>query len=245
MDTERMSDERLVTAEMLQELPGPVQRYMAYTGVVGRPWIDTVRLTQTGRFRLGRDRPWMPMRAVQSYTTDPPGFIWKARFKMAGLWLLSAQDRYKEGHGHMFGKVAGLFTVFDARGEKLDQGTRLRYLSEMIWFPTAFLGENISWQGVDDHSAEVTFTDGGESVTARMDFDDTGRPVNFVTHRYREIDGDYSLDPWSTPIEGYGERAGLNLPVRGQAVWNLPSGDLPYWDGEITEVEYNRPIEAF
>ena len=167
MDTNRMSDGRLVTADMLQNLPEPVQRYMAYTGVVGTPWIHTVCVKHSGRFRLGRDRPWMPMRAVQTYTTDPPGFLWKARFKMAGLWLLSAQDRYKAGHGHMFGKVAGLLTVFEARGEKLDQGTRMRYLSEMIWFPTAFLGANITWQDVDDHSAEVTFTDCGESVSAR------------------------------------------------------------------------------
>ena len=57
--------------------------------------------------------------------------------------------------------------------------------------------------------------------------------------RYREIDGEFSLDPWSTPITSYGELAGLNLPVRGQAVWNLPSGDLSYADLEITEVEYN------
>jgi hypothetical protein len=40
-------------------------------------------------------------------------------------------------------------------------------------------------------------------------------------------------------MTGYGERAGLNLPVRGQAVWHLPAGDLPYADLEITDVEYN------
>ena len=58
MDTNRMSDGRLVTADMLQDLPQPVQRYMAYTGVVGRPWINTVRVKHTGRFRrgLGFDR---------------------------------------------------------------------------------------------------------------------------------------------------------------------------------------------
>jgi hypothetical protein len=42
---------RLVTAEMLQNLPEPVQRYMTYTGVVGKPWIDNVHLNYTGRFR--------------------------------------------------------------------------------------------------------------------------------------------------------------------------------------------------
>jgi hypothetical protein len=227
---------------MLDGLPDPVQRYLTYTGVVGQPWIDTVRLEQTGRFRQGPDRPWMPMTAQQHYTTDPPAFVWNARFRIAGLPLLRARDEYKAGQGHMFAKLAGLITVFDVRGEELDQGTMLRYLNEMIWFPVAFLGENITWQAVDVHSAEVTFTDCGKSVSARMYFDDTGRLTDFRTMRYREMAGEFSLDPWSTPITAYGVRAGLNLPVRGQAVWNLPAGDLLYADLEVAAVEYNTVV---
>jgi hypothetical protein len=234
-----MINNPLVTPEMLRDLPAPVQRYMAYTGVLGKPWIHTARVRQAGRFRRGLDQPWMAMAAEQHYTTDPPGFVWKARFKMWGLPLMSARDTYRDGHGHMFGKLAGLFTIFDARGEKLDQGTMVRYLSEMPWFPIAFLGENITWQAVDDHSADVTFTDAGRSVTGRMFFDDDGRQTNFVAMRYREINGEFSLNRWATPITGYGVRAGLNLPVRGQVTWKLPEGDLQYWDGEVTDVEYN------
>ncbi len=232
-------DKRLVTAEMLEGLPRPVQRYLNYSGVVGKPWVDSVYLKQSGRFRLGVDRPWMPVAAEEWYTTNPPSLLWKARFKMFGLPLLSARDRYEGGHGHMFGKIAGLFTVFDVRGPELDQATMIRYLNEIMWFPSAFLGENIAWQGVDDHAADVTFTDGGKSVTARMFFDDEGRLTNFTAKRYREIGGDFSLDEWATPITDYGELAGLNLPLRGQAVWHLPEGDLVYADLAITEVKYN------
>ena len=57
--------------------------------------------------------------------------------------------------------------------------------------------------------------------------------------RYREIEGDFSLDAWSTPITGYGVLAGLHLPTQGQAVWNLQSGDLTYIDLEIEEIAYN------
>jgi hypothetical protein len=224
---------------MLQNLPEPVQRYMTYTGVVGKPWIDTVSLKQAGRFRLGLDRPWMPMTAEQWYTTNPPAFVWNACFKVAGLPLVRARDKYESGQGHMFGRIAGLFTIFGVRGEELDQGTMLRYLNEMMWFPGAFLGENISWQGVDDHSAQVIFNDRGKSVSARMFFDEVGRLTNFTAMRYREIEGEFSLDPWSTPITRYGMRAGMNLPVRGQAVWNLPAGDLVYAELEMTEIEYN------
>jgi hypothetical protein len=234
--------EDLVTEELLHHLPEPVQRYMAYTGVVGVPWIRTVRLTQRGKFRQGLDRPWMSMTADQWYTTYPPSLVWKARFKIAGIPLLSARDQYQSGQGHMFGKLAGLFTVFDIHdSEELNQGTMMRYLSEMIWFPTAFLGENISWEAVDENSARVTFHDCGKSVSALMHFDDQGRLTNFTAQRFREIGGDFSLDPWSTPITGYGMRADLNLPVRGLAVWNLPEGDLTYADLEIEEIAYNSP----
>jgi hypothetical protein len=238
---ERQSDgaQRVVTPDMLAELPEPVRRYLNLTGVVGYPWIDTVRLRQVGTFRLGLDRPWMPFTAEETYTTDPPSLTWQARFKLAGLPLLNARDRYESGHGHMFGKLAGLFTVFDARGEELDQATMIRYLNEIMWFPTAFLGDNMQWEEGDEQSARVTFTDGGKSVSAKMFFDTDGRLTNFRAMRYREIDGDFSLDPWSTPMTGYGEFAGLKLPSKGQAVWHLPTGDLPYADLEITEVDYN------
>ena len=234
-----MNNHQLITPEMLTNLPDPVQRYMAHTGVVGTPWIESVRLKQAGTFRTGEDRPWMPVTAEEFYTTNPPSLIWNARFKLFGLPLLRAKDRYESGQGHMYGKLAGLYTVFDARGEELNQATMIRYLNEIMWFPTAFLGDNINWQAIDEHSAKVTFTDCGKSVSAQMFFDDDGRLTNFSTMRYREIDGAFSLDPWSTPISEYGRLAGLNLPVRGTAVWNLESGDLTYADLEVTEVEYN------
>jgi len=239
MNELRGEHEIIVTADMLANLPEPVQRYMAYSGVLGKPWTRTVRLKQVGRFRQGADKPWMPMTAQQYYSTDPPSFVWNARFKVAGLPLLRAKDEYKSGKAHMYGKLAGLFTVFDVRGEELDQGAMLRYLSEMIWFPTAFLGENITWQKVDDHSAQVSLQDQGKTVSGKLHFDREGRPTNFTTNRYREVDGRFSLDPWSTPITGYGVLEGLNLPLNGSAVWNLPDGDLTYVDLEITEIAYN------
>ena len=239
MDKDNIESKRTVTEEMLHDLPEPVQRYMNHTGVINQAWPDTVHLKQTGRFRTGPERPWMPMTAKQTYTTGPPGFVWDARFKVMGLPLLRARDEYKLGQANMFVKLAGLFTLFDVRGDELNQGAMLRYLSEMIWFPVAFLGENITWQEVDQHAAQVELKDQGKTVSGTMFFDETGRVTNFTTLRYRERDGHFSLDPWSTPVSEYGVRAGLNLPIRGQAFWNLVSGDFPYVELEITEIAYN------
>src|SRR5579859_6566216 len=128
----------VVSVEMLQHLPAPVRRYLIYSGIVGKPWINTVHLRYSGKFRMAADKPWMPISAEQYYTTNPAGFVWKAWLKMYGLPLLRGQDTYKDGHGHMVGKIAGLYPLFDLRGEKLDQGSMMRYLNEMTWFPIAF-----------------------------------------------------------------------------------------------------------
>lgn len=231
----------VVTEDMLENLPEPVQRYMNWTGVIGKPWIHTAHVTQSGKFRRGFDQPWMPLSAEQTFVTNPPAMVWRATFKRYGLPLMRARDSYQHGEGHMYGKLAGLVTIFDDRGEKLTLGTLTRYLSEIIWFPIAYLGDNITWTAVDDHSADVSITDHGRTVGGRMFFDDLGRPTNFETERYFETNGSYVLRPWFTPTHEYGVRAGLNIPVRGDVGWHLPEGDLIYGDFYIEEVEYNRP----
>lgn len=229
----------IITEEMLSYLPETVQRYMHFTGVIGHLWIQSARVKQTGKFRQGADRPWMDFSAEEFYTTDPPSLKWDAKFKMIGIPLLRVTDKYENGHGSMLGKLAGIKTIFDARGEKLDQGSMLRYLNEIMWFPTAYLGDNMRWEEMDDKSAKVKFIDGGREVEANLYFDKEGKLENFTAMRYREIEGDYSLDSWATPITAYGEHAGLKLPISGLGVWHLPEGDLSYIDLEIKEVEYN------
>ena len=245
MKIDVMNRERIVTAEMLDRLPPAVQRYLTFTGVVGKPWIDTVHVKYTGQFRMAADRPWMPLQADQVYTTNPPGFQWKAHMTMAGLPLFYGEDTYRDGQGHMFGKLTPLVTLFDARDEKLLQGSMIRYLQEMTWFPIIYLSDYITWQAVDDHAADVTFTDHGKSVSARLYFDDEGRLLTFIAPRYREDHGSYTLDPWVTPVAQYGALAGLNLPVAGWAVWQLRDSDLPYFKVQLTELVYNQPIWAF
>ncbi len=236
---------KIVTEHMLADLPEPVRRYMIYTDVVGKPWTNTVQLKYTGKFRLGADKPWMPMRVDQVYTTDPPGFQWKANFKMFGLPLVSALDTYSNGEGHMFGKLAGLFTIFDARDEELLQGTMVRYLQEMVWFPIAYLGNYVTWQPVDAHAADVTFSYADKQVTGRVYFDDAGRVLSFIAERYGENNGTYTLNTWSTPMTEYGTFGGLRVPCAGWGVWQFPEGDLTYIKLNVTDIAYNVPIRAF
>lgn len=242
---ERSTASPLITEADLARLPAVVQRYLNYTGVIGTPRIETVRLKYRGAFRTGAEKPWMPIEATQYYTTNPPGFLWKARFKFAGLPFMFANDVYKAGNSHMQGKLAGLFTVVDGQGDEINQGSMVRYLQEMTWFPSAYLGENITWVAVSDHAADVTFQDQGMQVTGRMYFDDDGRLLTFTAQRYGQFDGKYLVRTWATPMTEFGVFNGLRVPIAGIGVWQLPEGDLPYVKVRVTRIEYNQPIESF
>ena len=149
---------------------------------------------------------------------------------------------YREGKGNMLIKLLSLFTIADAKGKEMDQGTLLRYLNEMMWFPTAYLNDNIQWEAVDSNSAKVTMSDHENTVSAVLHFNKKGEIKNFVAERYREVKGQFFMDTWSTPNHEYKEINGIWIPAKGEGVWNLESGDFSYIQLEIIDIEYNTPL---
>ena len=237
--SKNLEDKKIVTEEMLQGLPSPVQKYLRYSGAVGKAWINTVSLKQTGRIKPSPQGKWFPIAAEEYYSINPPGFIWRARGPQKWLPIIHGRDGYQDGKGQLLIKLFSLFPVASAEGEELDQGAMMRYLNEMMWFPTAFLGDNISWKAIDENSAQVTLSFKDKNVSAVMYFDDEGKLINFVAQRYFSTGNGFSLETWETPISDYKNINGFNLPIKGSAVWKLSSGDYTYIDILIDEITYN------
>ncbi|MCX6649671.1 MAG: hypothetical protein NTV61_09855 [Candidatus Bathyarchaeota archaeon] len=232
-------DKKIVTEADLVDLPEPVQRYLRYTGVIGKETINTVRLKQTGVLRQTPEDTWKNIEAIEYFSVNPPEFVWMGQMAVGPLNIISARDSYLDEHGHMRIQMLGIHTIGDVQGEEMDYSSLVRYLNEMMWFPTAFLNDNISWEAVDGNSAKVTITEGNTSASAVLYFDEKGALTNFVGERYREVNGVFVKDTWETPMTGYGEFNGLKLPVKGVAVWKMSSGDFSYFEMEITSLEYN------
>ena len=98
----------IVTSEMLASLPLPVRKYLELSRVPGRPLVSTVIVKQSGRVRQSSKKPWMPFRATETYSLDPPGFIWNARAGRGGFPFLTVRDSYVGGKGAMRVKVGSL-----------------------------------------------------------------------------------------------------------------------------------------
>lgn len=239
LSTNSSPKSRIITEADLAGLPDMVQRYLRYTGVIGKEQINTVRLKQKGTLRQTPEDAWKNITAVEYFSVNPPAFVWMGQIAAGPISIVAARDSYQEKHGRMFIKMLGVKTIGDVRGEEMDYSSLVRYLNEMMWFPTAYLNDNIHWDAVDNNSARVTVTDGAKSASAILYFDEKGTLTNFVGERYHEVNGVYVKDTWETPMTEYGEFNGLKLPVKGYATWKTKSGDFSYINLEITDLEYN------
>ncbi|RDZ42508.1 hypothetical protein C5B91_15565 [Haloferax sp. Atlit-10N] len=226
----------------LSGLPAPVRRYLERV-LPGEPRrVQSVRLRQTGAFRLGdADSPWKPMTATQHYTVDPPGFVWDARIDLAPFLPIRVVDAFVGGAGSLEAKLLSVVTVADAPpSPELDEGELARYLAEMVWFPTAFLpGHGVRWEPRDDRSARATLEYRGSTATVVFHFDENDEVVRVTADRWRDTgDGEYERCPWTGYFSDYREVDGMRVPTAAEVAWNLPPGDLPYWRATIDDAEY-------
>ena len=146
----------ILRAEDTATLPPPVRRWLDASGAVGRPRARTVRLLQRGGMRTAPDQAYMAAEARQYFIVDEPGFVWTVDVTMMRVVPVVGRDTFVDGHGRMFIKAGGLITVADGTGPKFDQSTALRYLGEIIWFPSAAVGFLHPWEPIDERRAKAT-----------------------------------------------------------------------------------------
>ncbi len=226
-----------VSEERLAALPEPVQRHLRQAGVVGHAIPRVITLTQTGRLRSAPDSGWMTFVAEETYSTNPPAFVWHAWFPTRRLPIVFGRDHYLDGEGHITMKLLGTLPVASGGGDRpMNEASLVRYLNEMMWFPAAFVGDHLTWTPVDERSADVTLTDRGMSATARLFFDAEGRLVNFRAERFNTTSE--QRETWETPLDDHGERAGLQMPLAGSAVWQRETGPFAYIELAVTSVRY-------
>jgi hypothetical protein len=220
-----------VTEAALAGLPEPAQRYLRFMGVVGWPRDWSFRAHALGRFRRSATTPWQACDCWQYNTRLDPARVFHLTLKMGGVLPVLGRDTYVGGKGRMLVRLLDLVTVADGQGPEFDTGELVTYLNDAILLaPSLILGPETRWSPVDPGAFDVSFTDGATTVTGRVFVDARGAVTDFSTTDRFYAPGNATpvRTRWTTPVEGW-QRAGERMiPTRGQAVWHLPFGPLPY-----------------
>jgi membrane protein implicated in regulation of membrane protease activity len=227
----------IISEKDIEHLPIPVQKYLKYVGVLGKPKIETVKAIFNGKMReKGKD--WFAFTSEQYNFFENPTrlFFMKANFK--GL-PTQGYHRYKDGQASMLIKLLSLFPVVAIKVPEMFKTETVTFFNDICLFaPAALINKKIEWETIDSSSVKATFTNRGQTISAILYFDNGGRLINFISEDRVDVNSNQSV-PFSTPILKYGNLNGYNLPVAADAIWHFPDGNFVYGKFYLQDVQYN------
>jgi Family of unknown function (DUF6544) len=238
-------DQRPVTEADIARLPDVVQRYLRFMGVVSRPRDWSFRARVAGRFRMRPGMGWMPAEAWQYNSAIAVARVFVLRVHLAGVLPMTGRDTYLHGRGRMVGKLVGLITVVDGKGDEFDVGELTTYLNDAVLLaPSFLLRDEVRFAEVDANTFDVTLRDAGRSVSGRVFIDERGAPVDFAsTDRFAALPEGPRRAEWRTPVSGWVDANGRPVAEWIRCVWNLPEGEFAYLEGrwDPGSIAFNVP----
>ncbi|RDU24166.1 DUF6544 family protein [Anaerosacchariphilus polymeriproducens] len=234
----------ILTEEDIKNLPKPVQKYLTYTGVLGKEKVHSFRVIADGEIKMNRDSDWAKIEIEQNnIINDELVRLFYLRMNMFGIPVYALHSYTDEG-ASMVGKFAGLFTVINSKGKEMRISDTVTLLNDMCLFaPATLIDKRITWEQIDNTTVHAAFKTEYCTVTAILYFNEKGELINFTSEDryYANNNGTYQKTKWTTPFQEYKVINGLNLPSYGEAIWNFPEGDYCYCKfNNIKSIVYNN-----
>jgi hypothetical protein len=232
-----------VTEADLAALPPLAARYLRAMGVVGRPPTWSLRAHVTGRFRLGPDRPWLPMDAWQYSSAVEVARLFRMRLVVARVLPMWGWDTYLTGAGRMRGRALGVVPVVDGSGPEFDTGELTTWLDDAVLMaPGMLLHPRVAWSAGGEDSFRLAVTDAGRTVGAEVFLGDGDLPRDVrSSDRWADLPGGRVQALWSTPVDGWTGVDGRPRMTGGAAVWHLPEGPYRYAELRLADLALDVP----
>ncbi len=226
----------LITETDLLLLPGPVQRYLKYAGVLNKPRLKNMRIVFNGQMReKGKD--FFPFTCEQYNFFDDPTRLFFMKAKMKGF-TVPGYHKYSNATALMDIRLFGFFSVVKKAGKDMDQAETVTLFNDMcLMAPATLIDKRITWQTIDSNSVKATFANHSITISAILYFNEKGQLVNFISN-----DRDVNHAPFSTPVDNYKNIDGINIMTYGEATWHYPDGKFVYGKFNLKEVEYNVSV---
>jgi len=196
-----------LTSEDLACLPPIVQKYLHYTGFVGKPKVHNMNVTFKGRIRSSAESEWAELNASQYRFFDVP----------TRLFYINTQTPKEKPlmHNNIQASVnftvSKLFSIVDDQAGAMDQAETVTLLKEMcVMAPATLANSNIKWDIIDDLTVKATFRNGDIIINALLFFNEQGQLVNFASSDCYEAQSEYK------------EQNGIRLATKTSLICHKP-----------------------
>lgn len=233
------TSKQVFTIEEIAGLPVPLQRYFETCGYIGKPKMSNMKILHNDVDFVLSSRK-LKIQCIQYNSAQKPERLALIISHLYGI-PFDGIDAYQGGIGSMKGVIAKGVTLFNQKGEAMNKSSLVNCLAESLFMPNMALQEFMNWEAVDANHVKGTISYYGISASGIFSFDDHGLLTCFTTEDrlYVDPDGNVKQVKWSAICGDYREVKGIKQPKSMQAVWHFPEGDLVYFDGHDTNIEYD------
>ncbi|MGO8909009.1 MAG: DUF6544 family protein [Bradyrhizobium sp.] len=236
IETLKQSLEQAPTAlEERNDLPPEVLALARKLGVPKGECSRLVRLTQSGEMWLKPHSKPLAFTAQQIIAVAEVGFLWRARFRLAGV-SMQIIDYLVGGEGGLQGRLLDVFPVVSMTGgEAMFRGEAMRYLGELMWNPEAILfNKALDWRVINARTLAVATGDGARRCEVRLLLNETEDMIGMeATDRPRQVGRGVTDCPWFGRGGDYEMIAGRRIPTRAEVGWIIDGAEFIYWRGRI------------
>jgi hypothetical protein len=230
--------EEILTENDIQNLPELVQKYLSYTGSIGKAKVNNFKVKFDGKIRKNEESEWMPFTSEQYNFQESAKRLFFMDAVMKHLSVAGFHS-FKNGQAFMDIRLLSLFKVQYQDGEEMNVAETVTFFNDMSCMaPATLIDKRIKWLEADKDKVKAEFTNNNITITAWLYFNEKGELINFVSDDRYAADAGKRLR-WSTPIKDYKEMNGRMIPGYAEAVYTYPTGDSAYGTFSFTEIEYN------
>jgi hypothetical protein len=237
-----------VTETDLVHLPGLIAEYVRRSGAVGQPRVSSVHARFHGRIRAGANARWMTYTGeqVNTYRPAPSRLFWMDA-RLFGL-PVDVLHVFAGSAAKMRVKLCSVVPMVNAAGPEMDRAETVTLFNDLcILAPSALIDAPIVWQPVDDNHVRGIFTNGAQTVTADLTFDD-GDLVDFVSDDRMSTSRDgstFTPQRWSTPVRDYRTFGARRIATYGEGRWHTtdPQGQYAYLEYHLDAITCNPHTE--
>ena len=155
----------LVNSDIMH-LPIPVQKYLHFADVVGKPKLRNMQVIMSGRMR-GKDKAWFNFNSIQYNTFDESERLF---FMEADVNRLPTKGYhyFKDEQAKMDIKLLSMFPVVSISDQSLKIAETVTLFNDMcIMAPASLISKNIEWEEVNGHEVLAKFTNEGITISAK------------------------------------------------------------------------------
>lgn len=231
----------LLTEQDIAHLPVLVQRYIRYSGSLGKPKINSFRITFSGRIRKNNENPWMPFTSEQYNVIERPARFFFMNAVMNKL-PVTGYHRYVMGKASMDIRLLSFYKVQAMKGHDMDVAETVTFFNDMCCLaPATLIDPRIQWLETDGDKVHAAFRVGDITIRAILYFGNHGELVNFRSDDRLNADTGTRL-PWYTPLSDYRDINGFHLASYAEAFYTYAIGPICYGNFKLESIEYNPVI---